>query len=248
MRATTGLDALTLLLYAANVGLFSWSLAFEALIWRRFGVGSLYMAGVHRNSRAWWRSIGLSNRSTRRRAEAWLEDHAHDPSHAGPRAIVKAALGRVGDARAEIAALEEATPDDRWLKQRLRLLVAMVSGGERQEFERLAQRVAELTDPEQRTIAEVDLVGLRLGTRVADAADWPRELRQEVERVNDLMRANGFDRWRFRRRGWNRGANVAGGLALLILLALVAAFALQSAAPPSAIHVARTTVDYRVSR
>jgi len=222
------LNPLTMAMSVALVGLVGWALAYEALIWRRFGAGSLYMAWARRHSRAWWRRMGLSNRSSPERASAWLERHADDPALTADRVIMNAVLGRSAQAHAEIERLGDATPAERWARERLRVLIDHIDGSGQPGLEDFRRRVAELDDPRERVIAETDLVGLEVGTVVAAGGDWVRELRVAVEHVNQGMVAAGRNEWRFRLRMYDWAAYVGAGLTLVALTALLIAVIVTS--------------------
>jgi hypothetical protein len=222
------LDPLTMAMTVAVVGFMGWGLAYEVLIWRRFGVGSLYMAWARRHSRAWWRRMGLSNRSSPERASAWLERHADDPALAADRVVMNAVLGRSARAHAEIGRLRDATPAERWASERLRVLVDLIGGSGQPDLEDFRRRVAEFDDPRDRVIAETDLVGFEIGTVVAAGGDWMRQLRLAVEHVNQRMVAAGRDEWRFRLRMYDRTAHAGAVLLIVALTALLIAVIVTS--------------------
>lgn len=222
------LDPLTMAMSVAVVGLMGWALAYEALIWRRFGAGRLYMAWARRGNRAWWRRMGLSNRSTPERASAWLERHANDRALIADRVVMNAVLGRSAHAHVEMGGLGDATPAERWTRERLRVLVDLIDGDGKPDLEELHRRVAELEDPLDRVNAETDLVGFEVGAVVAGGGDWVRELRLAVERVNRGMVAAGRDNWRFRLRTYDWAAHVGAGLTIVALIALLIAVIITS--------------------
>lgn len=219
------LDPLTGAMCVALFGFIGWATAFEALIWDRFGAGSLYMAWMRSNSRAWWRRIGLSSRSSPARASAWLERHARDPGLTADRAVVSALLGRSVQAHADIELLGDASPADRWAKGRLQAVIGGIDGSGQAQLDQLRRLVAELDDPRERILGEADLIGFEIGALVDAGGDWKRELRHAVERANKSMVAAGLEAWQFRLRTRDRYANLAGGLTLAAVAALFIAVA-----------------------
>jgi hypothetical protein len=217
------LDPVTSAMCVTVIGLMGWALSYEALVWRRFGVGSIYMAWMRRKSRTWWRHVGLGARPSPARVSEWLERHARDPGLAAERASASIVLGRTAQARAEIAQIDAATAAERWARARLLAFAAMVDGRARPAVQDLRQAVEELGEPRQRMAAEADVIAFDIDEIVAAGGDWRRELRIAVERVNEALVSSGLGDWQFRLRPYDWAAYAAGALGLLVLGGLLIA-------------------------